>query len=286
MKNKAERQAIERLVQETWMRVEHLNEIAKSHPELVIQFARKQIVWPGFISRKRAFQKENAKLMDKIELGRNSNYSDRGQMSEDGSGRTRTGLTLAKLAAKSLALAEDILIFQGERVDLPPGVSLKAGKDSAGNGLLGLVSDANTMKVKRSDSNSGGEILAAITQGIANLTAKAQAEPFALILDTNAYAATWGSVINGTPTYTVLTPVLTGGIYGTPSMPADTGLLVATGGEPITIYFSSDPMTEIKQKDEDGKYLFREYERIQFVARDARALVRLNFPQASTAKES
>jgi hypothetical protein len=75
--NKAERQAIERLAQETWMRVEHLNEIAKSDPDLVIPIARKQIVWPGFISRKRAFQKENAELMARIELGRNSNYSDR-----------------------------------------------------------------------------------------------------------------------------------------------------------------------------------------------------------------
>src|SRR4029077_3572199 len=53
------------------------NEIAKSRPELVIPIARRKIVWPGFISRKRAFQKENAKLLVRSELGRNSNYSDR-----------------------------------------------------------------------------------------------------------------------------------------------------------------------------------------------------------------
>jgi len=75
--NKTEQQAIERLVQETWMRVEYLNEIAKRHPALVIPIARRQMVWPAFISHKRAFQKENAKLMAKIELGADSDYSDK-----------------------------------------------------------------------------------------------------------------------------------------------------------------------------------------------------------------
>lgn len=62
-------QAIERVVRETWMYVEHLNAITKSRPELLIPIARKQIVWPAFISRKRASQKQNAELMDKIQLG-------------------------------------------------------------------------------------------------------------------------------------------------------------------------------------------------------------------------
>ena len=60
--------AIERFVQETWDHVEHLNNIARLHPESVIRIARKRIVWPGFISRKRAFQKNNAKLMRDIQL--------------------------------------------------------------------------------------------------------------------------------------------------------------------------------------------------------------------------
>jgi hypothetical protein len=76
--NKAERQRqiIERLARDTWMRVESLNRIAKSYPELVIPIARKQIVWPGFISCKRAFQKKNAELMETIQLGKESDYSE------------------------------------------------------------------------------------------------------------------------------------------------------------------------------------------------------------------
>jgi len=47
-----------------------LHDMAQKRPELLRPIARQQIVWPGFISRKkRAFDTENAKLMDKIELG-------------------------------------------------------------------------------------------------------------------------------------------------------------------------------------------------------------------------
>jgi hypothetical protein len=68
--SEVQRWAIERLVQETWNHVEHLNNVVKSHPELVIPIARNRIVWPAFISRKRAFRKENEKLMEKIQLGK------------------------------------------------------------------------------------------------------------------------------------------------------------------------------------------------------------------------
>jgi hypothetical protein len=78
MKNKTDlNPAIERYVQETFMHVEHLNNIAKLHPEWVIPIARKRIVWPAFISRKTALQKQNVELMATIELGKESGYSDR-----------------------------------------------------------------------------------------------------------------------------------------------------------------------------------------------------------------
>jgi hypothetical protein len=50
-------------------RVRELHDMAQKRPELLRPIARQQIVWPGFISRKRAFDTENAELMDKIELG-------------------------------------------------------------------------------------------------------------------------------------------------------------------------------------------------------------------------
>jgi uncharacterized linocin/CFP29 family protein len=207
-----------------------------------------------------------------------------GQVNDEPTGAT--AITLTKLAAKSLALGEDMVLLQGKDAQLPHTVRIESGAESVGNGILGLAYKRE-IHVSPPDAgaptNSGGEILAAIARGMALLTKELQAPPFALILDTNAYAATWGSVINGAPAYTVLNPVLTGGIHGTGAMPLNTGLLIALGGDPTTIYISSDPMTEYTQKDA-GNYNFRTFERVQSVARDQRAFVRLDFSYLASLK--
>jgi uncharacterized linocin/CFP29 family protein len=209
-----------------------------------------------------------------------------GQVNDDPNGLT--GITLAKLAAKSLALAEDMLFLQGRAVQLPPGVQVESGREYAAEGMLGLVRPESTFDVHHSDpgvpTNSGGEILAAVAKGIAILTKEGQAPPFGLILDTNSFAATWGSVINGAPTYTVLNPIITQGIFGTGAMPPNTGLLVALGGDPTTIYYDADPVTELTHRDSKGRYVFRVFERVQYVACDHRAFVKMNFPEAKAAK--
>jgi hypothetical protein len=203
-----------------------------------------------------------------------------GQVNGDTAGQT--ALTLATLASKSMALAEDLIFFQGDGVHLPPAVRIESGRESAGRGLVGLVPPNHVIAIPPADrhrpTNSGEGILAAVAQGISLLTFDLQAPDFKLILDTNAYAATWGSVVNGVPTYTVLGQVLTGGIYGTGAMPPNTGLLVATGGNPTTIYYSDDPMTEETFRDRDGKFYFRVFERVNIVAKDPRCFVRLDFP--------
>jgi uncharacterized linocin/CFP29 family protein len=201
-----------------------------------------------------------------------------GQVNADPAGAT--AITLSKLAAKALALGEDMVILQGKDATLPPSVRIESGRESIGSGILGLVS-TRVIAVNAPDpnapTNSGGEILAAISKGIAQLTKDQQAPPFALIEDTNAFAATWGSVINGAPAYTVLNPILTGGIFATGAMPSNTGLLISLGGEPTTLYSGTDAITEPTHKSGVGQYVFRTYERVQFVARDHRAFVKLDF---------
>ncbi len=210
-----------------------------------------------------------------------------GQVNADTTGAT--AITLAKFAAKSLALGEDMVILQGKDATLPSTVRIESGGESIGNGILGLVS-GRTVVVNPPDpgapTNSGGEILAAVSRAIALLTKDQQAPPYGLIEDTNAFAATWGSVINGAPAYSVLNPVLTGGIYGTGAMPANTGLLVALGGDPTTIYSGSDPVTEPTHKSGAGQYFFRTFERVQFVARDHRAFVKLDFSYLASTESS
>jgi uncharacterized linocin/CFP29 family protein len=207
-----------------------------------------------------------------------------GQVNSDPAGVT--AITLAKLAAKALALAEDMVILQGRNVKLPPTIRIESGGDSLGDGIIGVAKRSITVEAPdpAAPTNSGGNILAAIAQGIAQLTAEQQAPPYALIEDTNAFAATWGSVINSAPAYTVLNPVLTGGISGTGAMPANTGLLIALGGDPTTIYLGVDATTEPTHKAGAGQYFFRAFERAQYVARDPRAFVKLDFSYLASAK--
>jgi hypothetical protein len=57
--------------------VNALNSIAEKQPELVLPISREIFLWPAFISRKRAFRKENAKLMDRLQLGEGGVFSQR-----------------------------------------------------------------------------------------------------------------------------------------------------------------------------------------------------------------
>ena len=55
-----------------------------------------------------------------------------GQVNEDPAGCT--AITLSKLAAKSLALAEDAIILQGGDVELPQGVRIESGEEAVSTG--------------------------------------------------------------------------------------------------------------------------------------------------------
>ena len=210
-----------------------------------------------------------------------------GQVNEEPDGSTAR--TLSKLAARSLALAEDIIILRGGDTNLPRGVRIESGEKTIGHGLLGLAHERRiTVEPPDRDypTNSGAEILRAISDGIALLDDEQQAKPYALIEGTNAWAATWGSVINGEPAFCVLNQpsVLGRGIYGTPAMPHDTGLLIALGGDATTIYIGAEPATQFTHQEAGGRYFFRTFERIQHVARDHRAFVRLDFSYVSHAR--
>jgi uncharacterized linocin/CFP29 family protein len=190
----------------------------------------------------------------------------------------KTSRTLARLATKSLALAEDLLFFQGSGATLPPEVKA-VNRNSANGGLLGAAQ--NVISVDPIDGRPGvyGEnTFKAVSQGISTLTGIAQPGPYALILESRIYADTYAPL----PTTLVttadrITPLVTGGFYGTGTLPEKTGLLVSLGGEPTTVYLGQDAVTAYTQEDQDGNARFRVFERVQIIARDARAFVRLEF---------
>jgi uncharacterized linocin/CFP29 family protein len=207
--------------------------------------------------------------------------------------QNHTCQTLARMAAKAIALAEDTIIFQGNTGRLPGHVKADQ-RDSTLAGLLGEANpkDANNeddnkvtvpITVKRlSDSETGavfGEnVFSAVAEGRAILTSKAQAPNYALFLPTKVYADTQvpPSKASLVTTAERIKPLVEGGFYGTGTLPEDQGLLVALGGEPTTIYVGREATTEFVRK-EGSKFFFRVVERIQFVARDPRAFVLLQF---------
>jgi uncharacterized linocin/CFP29 family protein len=196
-------------------------------------------------------------------------------------------IKLAKFSARDLAIAEDLVFLQGEDAMLPPTVRIESGRDALGKGILGLVADSHRVSVPRSHDSieSGAGVLQAVMRGIAILIGASQSGPYYIIQDMESYAATFGTVVNGNPTNEVLRTALVGGaIYPSTAMPARTSLLIATGGDPTTIYVDTDPTTEPTHQGGTGRYHFRTFERVQYVASDRRAFVALDFPKPTTKK--
>ncbi len=212
------------------------------------------------------------------------------QSQVDNEATLHTARTLAKLAAKSLALAEDTLLLQGSRADLPQIVKVN-NKGSAEDGIIGDREERElTVKPLEAGSGSigyGPHLFTAVVQGIAELTKRGQPGPYALLLESSVYADAFSPVANTLATTADrLTPLLPGGFYGTGALPKETGLLVSLGGDATTIYVAQDATTAYTQENKDGRYLFRVFERVQFVARDRTSAVNLKFLTAAKAMKA
>ena len=205
----------------------------------------------------------------------------------------KTCKSLARMAAKALALAEDTILFQGKGAKLQANVKAEA-IDTAGDGLLGVANpkdadDNNPTKVTvpidvtkavkpKPGVIYGENVFAKVTEAIAKLTDKAQAPKFALLLPTAVFADTFAPPGDQSLVTTAerIKPLVEGGFYGTGTLPPDKGLLVALAGDPTTLSVGREAKTEFIRKD-GTKYVFKVSERFQFVARDARSMVLLNF---------
>jgi len=201
--------------------------------------------------------------------------------------------TLARMGAKAAALREDSAIFSGKESNYPAGVLVER-IESMGTGLLGEAEppdadddDATKVSkpirvlppdVRRTGILFGENVFSAVADGIAKLVGKAQAKPYALILPEKVYANTYAppgdqSLVTVAET---IEPLVEGGFYGTATLPENRGLLVALGGDPIKLYVGHEAAAAYVRMERQTVF-FRVMERVQFVARDPRALVRLDF---------
>jgi uncharacterized linocin/CFP29 family protein len=201
-------------------------------------------------------------------------------------GALHTGKTLAALSAKTVAQTEDRAFFQGSK-GLPgppprgtaPGPVHVRNPTAADPGLLNLpkihvisVSPPSTPGVYAENTFKG------VVDAMSHLSDDGQPGPYALVLASNIYADTFAPVGSTlTTTADRVAPLVTGGFYGTGSMPKDTGLVASLGGDPTTIFVGRDATTEYTQSEVDGAAQMRVFERVQIVARDVAALVRLDF---------
>jgi uncharacterized linocin/CFP29 family protein len=197
----------------------------------------------------------------------------------------RTAQTLAQLSARKVALAEDLLFFQGANAELPQGVSV-ANSVPGWGGLLGIEGMLKPIEVQPLASGGYGEnSFRGVSQGISELIAAGHPGPYALVLETDIFADIHAPVPNTLVTTSDrISPLVEGRFYGTGTLPARTGLLVSLGGNPTTIHIAQDIVAVTNWQDPFGNYRFRVYERVQIVAREPNAFVKLLF-KGSDAKK-
>jgi uncharacterized linocin/CFP29 family protein len=200
--------------------------------------------------------------------------------------------TLSRMAAKALALAEDVVIFQGRDGNL--GGVHEDQVEAAKHGLLGEASprnaydidprkvscpiEVNPLDPPRPGVIYGENVFSAVVAGIASLVSKGQAPNYALFLPTRVYADTFVPPSNGSLITTAdrIKPLVEGGFYGTGTLPPNRGLLAALGGDPTCLFMGREANTEFERK-QGREYIFRVSERFNFIERDPRSLVALRF---------
>jgi len=200
------------------------------------------------------------------------------QSQVDNEAELNKGLTLARACARTVAMTEDMVLFQGSQATLPPGVRV-TNLTSAWNGLTDLNGGLPPVAVPPLKSGGyGTNTFTAVSQAIGNLIAVGHPGPYALVLETSVYADTYAPAPNTlTTTADRISPLVDGRYFGTGMLAGNTGLLISLGGETTTLYLAQDAITVYTQQDQMGNYHFRVFERVQINVRDPQAYVTLQF---------
>ena len=210
-----------------------------------------------------------------------------------------TAVTLATRATNILMQAEDTLIFQGDAA-LPDkqghggNVLFSSGRvfhrnNSFGAGLLGAIDPKNKNQnvnvpptfvdpTNPSQNRYGENTFGAVATAYSNLQALGHYGPYALVLQTDAYADTYAPL----KTTLILTadrikPIVTAWFYGTGTLPPFTGLLMDLGGNSMDLAVGMDATTAYLQPDNKRLDQFSVFERFTLRLKDKTALVKLNF---------
>jgi uncharacterized linocin/CFP29 family protein len=192
-----------------------------------------------------------------------------------------TAITLATRATNLLSQAEDLLLFQGDlglQDPLFTSNKVRHQSGSAGGGLLSVERSVSVPQKTPGIDIWGENTFGAVATAYSILQDNGHYGPYALVLPTVPYADTYAPL----PTTLILTadrikPLVTGGFYGTGTLPDFTGIMVSTGGNTMDLVVGKDATTQFEQKDARGRFLFRVYERFALRLKDKTAGVKLEF---------
>ena len=209
-----------------------------------------------------------------------------------------TAVTLARRAAQYLALAQDIVTFQGKdgytTTFFSQNVRCHPGQIPADGGLLSLsgepaylspnpVIQVHPLPGSPPGVTYGENTFNAVTQGYSVLTAQGQPGPYALILNTTVYADLYASVGIGSLVITAdrVEPLVKAGLFGTGTVPPNPGsppgppyygVLVSIGGDTMDLVVGLDATPEFMQQDLNQLWRFRVLERFALRVLDSSAI--------------
>src|SRR5579863_7465421 len=136
------------------------------------------------------------------------------QSQVDNESTLASGQKLSRLAAKTVAQTEDLLLFQGKSATIPANVKV-VNKSSA---ELGLVATAHTVINISTTGKDGAKypdsIFFHVADGISKLAEHGQPGPYGLVLESSRFADTYRPQPNSlvTPADRII-PLVTGGFY-------------------------------------------------------------------------
>lgn len=222
-----------------------------------------------------------------------------------------TAVTLATKGANALALAEDLIIFQGQNAitgTTPFTSSLVqtlGGNKPADTGLLNFpiggnapgpgplaagpgwaVPVINVAPLAVPGVIYGSNTFEAVAAGYAQLQDAGQYGPYALVLQTVPYADTFAP-LPATLTLTAdrIKPLVTAGFFGSGTLPPNArppaapyfGVLVSVGGNTMDLVVGAPPVTAFLQEDTTGNFRFRVLQRFALRVKDPTAIIILQF---------
>jgi uncharacterized linocin/CFP29 family protein len=184
-------------------------------------------------------------------------------------------LNMFRRAANAIARVEDFIIFNGAEQNITPielanlvHVSLR--QQDLWHGLLWTPNAAVSAAATHPPT-----VFDAIVQAVANLEGRGYFGPFACVLGDNLFKAASSPTTSLISVRDRLLPYLDGLLFRSSAIEADSGVVVALGGNPVELVLARDIDVNFIQINTEPRWVFRISERMALRAKDRNALQRL-----------